>query len=434
MGELLDPRTGWAFLAFSAWNAAFTYNAFRPIRRGPVSIVAFFAGWLTCELALHHVAWQVGATLLFVVAGALDNEPGLLGFAISVASWAALVRLHLRAHTVDAVVQSALGEVLPEEVSELATKGPVRIRHIARPFSMAHRDVCAVRDIVYSEVAGVKLRADVYYRKDMPPGAPVLLFVHGGAWILGFKEFQALPMLHRMAAQGWVCISVDYRLSPKATFPDHLVDVKRAIVWTKEHAHEYGGDPSFLALSGNSAGAHLAALAALTWDDPEYQPGFEEADTRVSACVPLYGVYDCTHCLGVWPGPGVVPLMERLVIKKKLADHPQAFERASPLHRVRPDAPPFFVVHGEKDSLVPVGEGRAFATRLREVSDAMVAYLEVPDGQHAFEIFRTVRGHHTLRAIQCFLIAIHRRSGARIADESVPSLAAESASAASLSS
>ena len=112
-------------------------------------------------------------------------------------------------------------------------------------------------------------------REDKPSNAPVLVFVHGGGWILGFKEFQALPMLNRMAAEGWVCISIDYRLSPKATFPDHIADVNRGIVWAKAHAHQWGGDPSFVAISGNSAGGHLAALAALTWDEPGFKPGLQ---------------------------------------------------------------------------------------------------------------------------------------------------------------
>ncbi len=410
MDASFEPSLGLAYLAFGLWNAAFTFNAFRPLRRGPLGVAAFFAGWLTCELALHHVLWQVGVSLLLVYAGALDVWPGLAGFGVSVASWAALLKLHLRGHTVDAVARNAILEVLPHAVSELSSKGPVRIRHIARPFAMARPDVRCVRGVVYAELEGAKLRADIYHRADLPTGAPVLLFVHGGAWILGYKEYQALPMLHRMAAQGWVCMSVDYRLSPKATFPDHVVDVKRAIVWAKEHAHEYGGDPSFLAISGNSAGAHLASLAALTWDDPEYQPGFEDADTRVSACVAFYGVYDWTGTPGIWPGRGVVPFLEHVVVKKKRGEHPELFERASPIFRVRNDAPPFFVVHGEKDTLVPVSEGRAFVAKLREVSAAEVGYLEIPDGQHAFEIFRSIRGHHTLRAVQCFLAAVHRRA------------------------
>src|SRR5690606_24162223 len=116
------------------------------------------------------------------------------------------------------------------------------------------------------------------------------------------KEYQALPLLNRLASQGWVCMSFDYRLSPRATFPDQLVDTKRAIAWAKANAARFGGDADFVAISGNSAGAHLASLAALTWDDPQYQPGFEDADTSVRACVSLYGVYDLMNRHEQWPG------------------------------------------------------------------------------------------------------------------------------------
>jgi acetyl esterase/lipase len=419
MAELLDLRTGWAFLLLSLWNGAFTFNAYHPLRRpAPASIAAFFAGWLTCELALHHVVWQVALGAVFVYEGALEHAPGVVALVISAGSWAALLRLHFRGHAAQAIADGALEEAFARlsarpdavDLGVIEAKRPVRVRDIARPFSMKHREVVRIRDLVYAEADDRALRVDVYHRRDTPSNAPVLLFVHGGAWILGFKEYQALPMLHRMAAQGWVCMSVDYRLSPRASFPDHVVDVKRAIAWAKARAADFGGDPGFLALSGNSAGAHLASLAALTWDDPSYQPGFSDADTRVDACVSFYGVYDFTDSLGAWPSGWLLPFLEQVVLKKKRADDPEAFRSASPLFRVRSDAPPFLVVHGEKDSLVPVAEGRAFSAALREVSEAPVVYVEVPDAQHAFEIFRSVRGHHTLRAVQHFLNAVHRRA------------------------
>ena len=103
---------------------------------------------------------------------------------------------------------------------------------------------------------------------------------------------QAYPLLSHLADHGWICVSIDYRVSPRNTWPDHIVDVKRALAWIKEHIAEYGGDPDFVAISGGSAGGHLAALAALTPNDPQFQPGFEDADTSVVAAVPIYGRYD----------------------------------------------------------------------------------------------------------------------------------------------
>ena len=120
-------------------------------------------------------------------------------------------------------------------------------------------------------------RLDVIRRRGAPPaGAPVLVYIHGGAWVIGDKREQGLPLLHELARRGWVTVTINYRLSPRATWPDHIVDCKRALVWVREHIAEYGGDPGFIAVSGGSAGGHLAALLALTPGDPAFQPGFED--------------------------------------------------------------------------------------------------------------------------------------------------------------
>ena len=111
----------------------------------------------------------------------------------------------------------------------------------------------------------------------------MLLQIHGGAWVIGNKRQQALPLMHHLAAHGWVCVAANYRLSPRATFPDHLIDVKLALGWIHEHIDSYGGDPEFVAITGGSAGGHLASLAALTANHPEYQPGFEPAETSVKS-------------------------------------------------------------------------------------------------------------------------------------------------------
>ncbi len=419
----MESPLSWAFLAVSLVGGWFTYNAYRPPRWPATWATAcFFAGWLTVELAAHHLVWQFVAACAFAYAGALDAWPGWLALLLCLISWASLMRLHVRgalaAEVAHGAVQGTLskyeqnGEALAltlDPEAGMPTLTPVRLRHYALPFQMKQRRVRVVRNQPFAEVGGRTLRADVYHREDKPANAPVLVFVHGGGWVLGFKEFQALPMLNRMAAEGWVCISVDYRLSPRATFPDHIADVNRGIVWAKAHAHEYGGDPSFVAISGNSAGGHLAALAGLTWDDPAFKPGFEAADTRVQAAVTFYGVYDLTNRFDHWPNRGIQGLIERTLMKARRADDPERFEAASPIARVRPDAPPWLVVHGTHDSLVPVAEGRRFSAALRDVSSQPVCYAEIPDAQHAFEIFRSVRGHHTLRAVRDFLNTVYQR-------------------------
>ena len=216
-------------------------------------------------------------------------------------------------------------------------------------------------------------------------------------------------MLQHFAALGWVCFSINYRLSPRATFPDHIVDVKRAIAWVREHAAEQGCDPSFIVISGNSAGGHLASLAALTANDPSLQPAFVHADTSVAACFSFYGVYDLSDEFEHWHNRGLHELLERYVMKARLSESSSLFAAASPLAHVGAHAPPFVVVHGDCDTIVPVAEARAFVDRLRRSTVAACVYIEVPGAQHAFEIFPSLRTVHLMRGLERFAVQLHRR-------------------------
>src|SRR6202020_3094277 len=104
----------------------------------------------------------------------------------------------------------------------------------------------------------------------LPPGpAPVLLFVPGGAWVHGSRTLQGYALLSHMAEQGWVCLSIDYRVAPHHRWPSHIIDVQTAIAWARANGDKCGGDRNFVAVAGTSAGGHLAALAGLTGNDPE---------------------------------------------------------------------------------------------------------------------------------------------------------------------
>ena len=137
------------------------------------------------------------------------------------------------------------------------------------------------------------LALDVYRDRPFEGPRPALLQIHGGSWTGGDRRQQARPLLHRLAASGWTCIAASYPLSPAATFPDQLIELKRTIAWMRgPEGAARGIDPAAIVVTGGSAGAHLAALVALTADRPDYQPGFEDADTSVAACIVFYGIYD----------------------------------------------------------------------------------------------------------------------------------------------
>ncbi len=425
----------WLFLAVTLVGAWFTFNAYLPHRRGSgLMVPSFFAGWLTGALSVHHFAWQLAASVFFLSAGALDAWPGRVGLAITLCSWAGLGVLVLLSVRTRGVVEQSLDEALgpdplraPPREARPAPRGRLLI-----PFLLYDRSVESVRDIRYAPGAGRRHLLDVYRPKSGANGAPVLLQIHGGAWVIGDKRQQALPLMLHLAARGWVCVAANYRLSPRATFPEHLIDVKLALAWVREHVVEFGGDPDFVALTGGSAGGHLSSLAALTANDPEYQRGFETTDTAVSACVPFYGVYDVANELGSDRHQALERFLSRAVLKRSRAEDPAAYQKASPLSRAHPGAPPFFVIHGTHDSLAPVEEARAFAARLRATSQSPVVYAELPGAQHAFELFHSLRTRHVVHGVERFLERLHAdyraareasRGGKRLRSASTTSLA-----------
>lgn len=384
-----------------AWSLL-AYNVYRPIRPTvTLGTLAFFAGWLTGELAVHHALLQMVVFAWLGMNGALETPLGWLGAMTTIGSAAALLRYHEHGHRAHEIGQSLLASIDAEHTVEAERVG---VTHVARPFQMKDKAVHVERGHEIARIGGHVLHADVFCRADRPPNAPVLVYVHGGAWIIGYKQYQGLPILNALAKAGWVCVSVGYRLSPYATFPDHIHDVYRGVHWAKQNAARWGGDPSFTAICGNSAGGHLAALAALGSYEPALRPAeLPDADLRLDACVGLYGVYDFTNRRGQWPGRGMGGFVSRLVMKKTLEEAPELYRLASPIDHVRKDAPPFLLIHGSADTLVPTDETRHFVEALRAASDAPVLYAEIPGAQHAFDIFHSVRGRYVVRTIVAFL-------------------------------
>ena len=262
-----------------------------------------------------------------------------------------------------AALEESFGPDFREQVYHPATDPSVMPPQPVAPSPGPHRRYAAkTSDISYGP-GGTEHLLDIWRRPDLAPGhrAPVLIQVPGGAWTLNGKRPQAYTLMSRMVELGWICVSINYSKSPRAKFPAHIIDVKRAIAWVRENIADYGGDSDFIAITGGSAGAHLASLAALTPNDPTFQPGFERADTTVQAVAPYYGVYDFTDFDNMHEM--MLPFLEQFVMKARYEDEPERFVAASPISYVHSDAPPFFVLHGEKDELVPSGQARRSARR-----------------------------------------------------------------------
>lgn len=405
------------YFALALLSVACTITAIVKARRVYWLVpVYFLSAWLCGELALLHLIWQVGLTALLGFSGALSDPLAQLGLGLFALSWLGLVYLHCQSMDTPFHLRHALQRALGEDYrSDIpAARRPllrddIRTREWLRPFHFKRDGVQQHRHIAYSD-AGKRNLLDIY-QPDAPRegGFPVLLQVHGGAWVIGEKEQQAKPLMYHMAQRGWVCVAINYRLSPKAAFPAHIVDVKKAIAWIREHIGEYGGNPDFIAITGGSAGGHLCALAALTPNRAEWQPGFEGVDTTVQAAVPFYGVYDFRDRHRIRPEMSMDGLLRDRVLQCSQQDNPALWDTGSPLSHVSADAPPMFVIQGTHDSLVWVEEARVFVAALQGVSTQPVAYAELPGAQHAFEIFHSVRTDHTVNAVGHFLEWTHAR-------------------------
>ncbi|MBT8201538.1 MAG: alpha/beta hydrolase fold domain-containing protein [Acidimicrobiia bacterium] len=385
------------FFVVSFIAGMLTYNA---LRKRSLWLLALVIG----EFPVHHFVLQVLVTVGFVAIGAVRGFLGWFALGQMIFSMLGLLVLTARALRSKGVVAGVLGDAGIELNGEV-------------PHALA--DVILIQPRLpesIEEIGGLSYGPDQRHRLDLhrprSPGGPLpmLVQIHGGGWRRGSRDTQGRPLVHHMAELGWLCASIDYRLSPAATFPDHLEDVKRAIGWLRENADSWGADPSYVAVTGGSAGGHLAALAALTIGEPHLQPGFESADTSVQACVPLYGIHDLLDRNRVrYPWPFV----EATVMKVSPDRDPQAWDLASPLTRVTVGAPPFFVLHGSHDFLVPPLESRQFVAALSAVSDNQVLYAEIPGATHGFDARHSIRSRHVVHGVQSFLHHHYEMAGSR---------------------
>lgn len=388
-------------------NAA---NGFRPLgRSGYRTLASFWFGWPTSEVPGYYLAASMLDALRRGLRGDFRGCRGVIAVALTAISWLVLVAIHRRGVTTPKpVLRAALMDGLGPDYAEVLRTLPQTPSPSGRPTAWrtttSRRRYVESVNIVHYGPHGRANLADVWRRRDLPREgkAPVLVQIPGGAWTLGWRRPQAYPLMSHLADRGWVIVAVNYRVSPRNHWPDHIIDVKRALAWVKENIADYGGDPNFVAITGESAGGHLAALAALTPEDPTWQPGFESADTSVVAAVPIYGRYDWHSTEGEGRRE-FLGFLEKFIVGRSIAKYRRIFTEASPIDRIHSDAPPFFVMHGQFDSVIPVEEARAFATEMRDVSRAPVLYAELPGAQHAFDVFPSPRAHASAEAVGEFL-------------------------------
>ncbi len=232
-----------------------------------------------------------------------------------------------------------------------------------------------VRNIEYGQVQGQSLKLDFYPAAQ--PSAPLLIFVHGGGWCKGSRAELGLAA-EELHQAGFAIASVDYRLVPAAVWPAQLEDVKCAIRYLRGHAKELGVDSQRFGAWGESAGAHLVNLAALAGPKSGFDQsgGTLEASSSLQAAADLYGPSDFT-------APDMTTSKGEAYLKGLLQDKIELRPVASPVSYIGPGVPPFLILHGTDDVLVPFHQAEILRDRLEAVGGD-VELITVAKGGHGF--------------------------------------------------
>lgn len=363
-----------------------------PRRHGALAAIEHIATMVLNEIPHLVVLALLGSSALAWAQGDLASPGGLVGLAVAACAIVGLLLLQARAPrsvpAMDDALELGLGDewrlqIAPDLADGLETRIHW-IRALLFPFRRRRRDVEHLRDLSYGD-HGRYTRADLYRHRSRPVGSPVLVHLHGGAFRSGRKDHESLPLLYHFASRGWLVVSANYRVGRRVSYPEPLVDLKRLLAWIREHGPGYGAAPALVVVVGDSAGAHLAMTAALTPGDPDLQPGFETADTSVSAVVGLYGYFGRSD--GADPS-------------------------SSPAGHLHPNVPPVMLVHGDHDTSVPVAWTRSFARELAATSTGPVVYAELPGAQHTFDLLNSVRAGVVADRVEAFTAWVRTRARA----------------------
>ena len=238
-------------------------------------------------------------------------------------------------------------------------------------------------DILYKKIDGIELYLDLY----MPENAenpPLIMWIHGGAWMYGDRKS---PIMLWQVERGYALASIEYRLTGQATFPAHIIDCKDALLWLKQNAAKYSYDASRIAVAGDSAGGHLAALMGTSNGHADWEPG--GADCSVQAVVDYYG----PTALGKeWPGllesdgglsdPEAVQsqMLGAYVFSKQGRARAAT---ANPITYIDGTEPPFLILHGDADEIVPYKQSIYLRDAL-EAAGVPVSMHRVHGGGHGF--------------------------------------------------
>jgi acetyl esterase/lipase len=373
----VDVVGGLVLFVAGFFAVPFVWNAARPV----IDPTRRYSPWwlpamVVVETAPLWLGIHLGVLGLGVALGGLGNTLGRLGgvllaVAIALLLWVIVrTRLGLRR-----LRRHVSGPVHP-------ARGPARWRGRPVPTPPGVREELGI-----GWHDGLTL--DLIRPDDDQIGLPVVVYVHGGGWTGGDPQRQARDLYHALALGGWATLGIRYPFTPGVTVEDQIETVRAAVRWARTELPQHGVTPTSVVLAGGSAGGHLAAMAALTAD----------ADEQVAACVGIYGIYDMANRnrkRAHWHK------IRNEVMRSTVEEQPERYRAVSPIDRVHDGSPPFLVVHGTHDTLVPPGEGEQFVEVLR-AAGRPVDFVPVYGAQHAFDALSSITSRTTAAVIRDWL-------------------------------
>jgi acetyl esterase/lipase len=242
-----------------------------------------------------------------------------------------------------------------------------------------------LKDLEYGRADGRAMRLDLYLPEKSQKALPLLVWIHGGAWMSGSKDDPS-PAL-RFSADGYAVAHVGYRLSQEAKFPAQIHDCKAAVRWLRANAQKYGLDPNKFVAWGGSAGGHLVALLGTTGGTPELEGRVNDLkeSSRVPAVVDWFGPTDFLQI-----GNAESDLQhnapdspESKLIGGAVLENKDKAAKASPISYVSKDAPPFLIMHGDRDRTVPFNQSELLYAALKKAG-VDVTFVPMKGAGHGF--------------------------------------------------
>lgn len=283
-----------------------------------------------------------------------------------------------------ALLVLAPGSVFSQPVSEeqnLLRDGIRSLAELIRP------PVLSETDIPYADTGNPRHRLDLYLpRERNTEKLPVIVFVHGGAWMAGDKSGVSDVLRPFVLSGDYACVAIGYRLSDEARWPAQIHDCKAAIRWLRANADFYGLDAERIAVWGFSAGGHLALMLGASQNNPGLEGDIGShsgVSSRVSAVVNYFGVFDL---LALPQRPSAIaipgrPSPEEMLIGGSLLQNTDKAWSASPAAYISADDPPVLTVHGNRDQLVPYEQSVKLDVALRKAGVPSY-FITVQGGGH----------------------------------------------------